>query len=62
MGSQSEPPVIHTLKNHLTAIIGFCEIVLHDLPDGVLRGDIVEIHKAAIAAYELVPQLLEDRQ
>ena len=47
--------VQHTLTNYLAIIIGFSELLLHDLPvDDARRADLEEIHKAATAALLLV--------
>jgi hypothetical protein len=45
----------HTLKNHLSIILGFTQLLLQDAaPDDPRRGDFEEIHKAASAAVEIV--------
>jgi hypothetical protein len=45
----------HTLKNHLSIILGFAELLLQDAaPDDPRREDFEEIHKAATAAVEVV--------
>ena len=31
--TEPEPPELHQLKNHLSIIIGFCELLLGDLAD-----------------------------
>ncbi len=53
-----EAPVLHELKNHLSIIIGFCELVLGELPDtDPKHDDLMEIHKAGDAAIALLPEL-----
>jgi len=50
--------VVHDLRNHLTIIVGFCELLLNQLPGGDLRRDDVrEIRKAGDAAMALLPAL-----
>lgn len=42
---------VHRLKNHLTIILGFAELLLEDLPAGsAQRADVEEIKKAALEA------------
>ena len=53
-----EPEVFHQFKNYLSVIVGFCDLLLSELPeDDLRRGDIVEVHKAARAAMALMPEL-----
>jgi hypothetical protein len=52
-----EPARLHRFKNHLTVILGFCELLLMDLPDGAVKNDILEIQKAASAALADFPEL-----
>ena len=53
-----EPPELHQLKNHLSIIIGFCDLLLGDLADDdPKRVDIVEMRKAGQAALDLMPDL-----
>jgi len=50
--------VVHEFSNHLSVIVGFCELLLKDLPEDDPRtADIVEIHRAAQAAIALLPRL-----
>jgi hypothetical protein len=45
----------HTLKNHLSIILGFTQLLLQDAaPDDPRRTDFEEIRKAATAAVEIV--------
>ena len=56
--NSTEPPEIHQLKNHLSIIIGFCDLLLGDLPrDDPKRVDIQEMRKAGQAALEMLPNL-----
>ena len=51
-------PVLHELKNHLSVIVGYCDLLLRSMPaDDRTRSDIVEMHTAGQAAIELLPQL-----
>jgi signal transduction histidine kinase len=51
--------VAHDFNNILTAITGYSELLLHELPDGSsLRDDVGEIRKAADRAAGLTRQLL----
>ncbi len=50
--------LVHRMKNHLAIILGFCELLLEDLPlDDRRRGDIMEIKKAAGAATSDMPEI-----
>ena len=43
--------LVHELSNHLTVILGFCEMLLLDLPESDARHpDILEIQQAALKA------------
>lgn len=49
---------VHQFKNHLAVIVGFCDVLLKELPeDDPTRVDLVEMHKAALAAVALLPDL-----
>ncbi len=51
--------VAHDFNNILTAILGHSEMLMDDLPEGsALRGDLGEIHSAALRAATLTRQLL----
>ena len=53
-----EADLIHQFKNHLSIIVGFCDLILAETNDGDKnRPDLVEIQKAAYAAMALVPEL-----
>ena len=54
----TEPPEIHQLKNHLSIIIGFCDLLLSELAsDDPKREDIQEMRKAGQAALDLLPNV-----
>ena len=56
--THTEPPDIHQLKNHLSVIVGFCDLLLSDMPpDDPKRVDILEMRKAAQAALDMLPHL-----
>jgi len=49
--------VIHRLKNHIAIIVGFCDLLLAEVPEGdPHRADIIEVHKAARDAMALLPE------
>jgi signal transduction histidine kinase/CheY-like chemotaxis protein len=51
--------IVHDFNNLLTAIAGYAELALRDLPpDGTLRSDLSEIQKAADRATSLTRQLM----
>jgi hypothetical protein len=55
----SESPVVHQLKNHLSIIVGFCDLLLGDLPqDDRKRVDVEEVRKAGQAALDLLPDII----
>jgi hypothetical protein len=55
-----EGELIHQFKNHLSVIVGFCELLLSGCEETSQRHqDLLEIQKAANAALALVPQLSE---
>jgi hypothetical protein len=54
----SHDPLLHAFQNHLSAIVGFCDLLLRDIPEGdPKRADILEVYKAGHAAIDLLPQL-----
>ena len=60
MSDQStyEPNLLHQFKNQLSIIVGFCDLLLADVPEDDSRhADIEEVHKAARAAMALLPEL-----
>jgi hypothetical protein len=52
----------HDFKNQLGIIRGFAELLVAEAPPGdPRRGDLEEIHKAAVKALELLASLYPDR-
>jgi len=50
--------LLHEFKNHLSVIVGFCDVLLRDLPeDDLKRADVIEIQRAALAVVALLPQI-----
>ncbi len=46
---------LHHIRNHLSIIIGYCDLLLRELPDSDRKhADILEIRKAATAAAALL--------
>lgn len=53
-----DPVSIHRLKNQLAIILGFCELLLEDVPDGdQRRADLAQIQAAARSALGELPPL-----
>ena len=53
-----EPAAIHRLKNKLSVILGFCELLISDLPDdSPHRNDLLQIQIAAKAALSELPPM-----
>lgn len=53
-----DSPLLHEFRNHLSVVIGFCDILLHDLSqDDPKRADLLEMRKAGEAAIALLPEL-----
>ncbi len=51
--------ISHEFKNHLSVIIGFCEVLLRELPEGdPKRADVIEIDRSGHAALALLEQLI----
>ena len=49
--------LLHAFKNHLSVVVGFCELLLGALPkDDPKRADILEMRKAGHAAIALLPE------
>lgn len=50
--------LVHEFKNHLSVIVGFCDVLLRELADDdVKRADVIEIQRAALAAVALLPRI-----
>jgi hypothetical protein len=53
-----EPARVHRLKNQLAIILGFCELLLSDLPsDDVRRLDVIRIQDAGKSALSELPPM-----
>lgn len=58
---QTTRDMVHDLKNLLTPILGYVQLVLHDLPPTDAQYKRIEkIHRAALSARELVLHTLND--
>lgn len=45
----------HALRNQVAIVVGYCELLLHEVPpESPLHTDLVEMHKAAVTAMELL--------
>jgi hypothetical protein len=50
--------LLHQFKNYLAVIVGFCDLMLADLPaNAPQQGDVIEVRKAAQSAMDLLPEL-----
>ncbi len=50
--------LLHQFKNYLAVIVGFCDLLLNDVPAGdPTHADVVEVRKAAQSAMSLLPEL-----
>jgi hypothetical protein len=55
---RGDSEVIHALKNHLCIIVGFSELLLDDCADDhPQRAELHQIHKAAVAAMAIMPEV-----
>ena len=53
-----DPASVHRLKNKLAVILGFCELLLSELPEGdPKRADVEQIHIAGKSALAELPAL-----
>ncbi len=53
-----EPEILHQLKNYLTIVLGFGDLLLAELPkDDPHHADVLEIRNAGQAAMALMPDL-----
>ena len=51
--------LVHEFKNHLSVIVGFCDLLLSELPrDDPKRADLEQMHQAGHAAISLLPRLV----
>jgi len=52
---------LHNIRNQLSVIIGYCDLLVTDIPQGDRKhADIVEMRKAAYAAMQLLEGMRED--
>jgi len=59
-GESTGPDVLHQLRNHLSIIVGFCDLLMNEVPEGDAKhADLEEMRKAGNAAIALVPQIAE---
>jgi hypothetical protein len=50
--------LVHQFKNYLAVVVGFCDLLLGELPgDDPRHKDVAEIRKAAQSALGLVPEI-----
>jgi len=50
--------VIHQLKNHIAIVVGYCDLLLSEVPhDDRRRADLLEVHKAGREAMALIPEV-----
>ncbi|HEX9365439.1 MAG TPA: hypothetical protein VF921_02365 [Vicinamibacterales bacterium] len=55
------PELDHALCNQIAIVLGYCELLLDELPqDSAVRSDVAEMHKAALAAMDMLRS--EDRE
>lgn len=53
--SRRGPEFEHALCNQVAIVVGYCELLLGELPpDSPLRADLEEIHKAANTAMKML--------
>jgi hypothetical protein len=53
--SERQPDFEHALCNQVAIVVGYCELLLDEVPaDSPLRADLVEMHKAAMAAMAML--------
>ena len=53
-----DPATVHRLKNKLAVILGFCELLLSEMPeDDPHRADVAQIHEAGKSALIELPPL-----
>lgn len=50
--------LVHAFKNHLSIVVGFCDLLIAEVPpDDPKYADLIEIQKAGRAALDLMPEL-----
>jgi hypothetical protein len=51
---------LHNVRSHLSIILGFCDLLLAEIPDTDRKhADLLEIRKAAVAASALLENMPE---
>ena len=51
---------LHNVRNHLSIILGFCDLLIAEIPDTDRKhADLLEIRKAAVAASALLEGVSE---
>jgi len=51
---------LHNVRNHLSIILGFCDLLIAEIPDTDRKhADLLEIRKAAVAASALLENMPE---
>ena len=61
--AQNERELLHALKNQLSIIVGFSDLVYSETPPEDPRyADLGEIRKAARAAMAISPELVKQRR
>ena len=57
--SDTHDRLVHEFKNHMSVVVGFCDLLLSELPaDDPRRNDLEQMHVASHAAVALLPRLL----
>jgi hypothetical protein len=50
--------LLHQFRNKLSIIVGFCDLLLNDLPAAdPKKAEVTEIRRAGLAAIALLPEL-----
>jgi hypothetical protein len=50
--------LVHQFKNHLAVVLGFCDLLLDEMPKAdARRSDLAEIRTAAQSALNLLPEV-----
>lgn len=58
--SDEDDRLAHEFKNHMAVVVGFCDLLLTELPpDHPLRNDLEQIHLASHAAVALLPKIFQ---
>jgi len=53
--SGRDPTFEHTLCNQVAIVVGYCELLLDEIPpESPLRKDLFEMHKAAVTAMKML--------